>query len=56
MDSETREKAKNISHTLGSQAFANWYEGTYEDHITGEEDCKTPEEILVDIVRLFNLK
>jgi uncharacterized membrane protein len=41
---------------LMSQEFVDWYENTFMDHVTGEEKCKTREEILADIEQLIKDK
>lgn len=50
MDKETINK---IYDMLSSQRFFDWYGSTFEDHITGEEDAKSTEEIKDDIRRML---
>lgn len=48
--------AKQILETLSKQTFANWYNlGRFDDYITGELPRVSEDEILSDIVELFNL-
>lgn len=47
--------AKLILEGLSRQKFADWYNtGRFDDYITGEKPL-SEQEILADIVKLFNL-
>ena len=66
-----RDKAKNIYNTISSQRFADWYGcptddaygyscafrtgGDFELYICADQDAPSKEEILQQIVELFNL-
>ena len=47
--------AEKIYEVLMSEDFKKWYEDYFEDHVTGEEGCKTKEEILETIKEVFSL-
>jgi hypothetical protein len=62
-----RYKAENIYNTISSQRFADWYGcptddadgyrtgGDFELYICADQDAHSKEEILQQIVELFNL-
>lgn len=47
---------KKIYNILMSQEFVDWYEGEFMDHVTGETQCLSREEILEGINNIFELK
>ena len=49
---------QNIFNTLGSQRFADWYNGggNFDKWIMGELDAPTAEQIKKEIEQLFNIK
>ena len=50
------EASEVIYQVLTSRRFEKWYDnGAFTDHITGELDCKSKEEILKDIVDMFSI-
>jgi len=50
-----REKAEQIYNILSGQKFFNWFgdSGDWGKHIMGDDNCKTKEEILEDIQKIF---
>lgn len=60
---EKQEIIKLIRETLESQKFFEWYEGAFQDYITGETRCQTgisydedQKNIEKDIAKLFRIK
>lgn len=45
---------EKIYNALMSQKFVDWYTEAFEDHVTGEENCRTKEQIIQDITDIFN--
>lgn len=56
--------AETILHGLESESFRKWYEGpeildqdsAFANYIRGDEGCKSREEILEDIKRIFGVE
>ena len=44
-----------IFKTLSTEKFHQWYENTWADHIQSDDNCKSKDEIIVDIRDLFGL-
>lgn len=42
-----------VYEMLTKQRFVDWYEGKFVDHIGGEEDCASKQEILSDLKKLL---
>lgn len=59
LEAMTAELQKEISRViyegLMSQSFVDWEESDFRDHVHGEENCKTKEEIMEDIKTVFHL-
>lgn len=54
-DPEPNLEAEKIYEVVMSEDFRKWYETYFEDHVTGEEGCKSKEEILETIKEIFSL-
>ena len=55
MNEQQKRLAEKIFATFTLRSFWQWADGDFGDHIAGEKDAPTKEEILADIIKLFNL-
>ena len=55
MNEQHKRLAEKIFATFNRESFWQWADADLGDHIAGEKDAHTKEEILADIVKLFNL-
>lgn len=52
---QNRQLLEKIYNGIHKQTFADWHNREFEDHVTGEDNCRTKEQILADITKLFGL-
>ena len=45
-----------LYNLFSSQSFSDWYSGAFEEHISGDDNCKTKEEIMSDIEQMLGGK
>lgn len=43
-------KIADVLRMLESESFARWYNGEFEDYITGEEEAPTREQVIAFLV------
>ena len=55
MSEEQRKMAEIILSTLQRQKFADFYSGDFDKFISGDSEAKSKQEILEQIVKLFQL-
>lgn len=47
---------EQIRDALESQRFFDWYTKDFDSYLVGDTNCKTKEQILEDIRRIFRLE
>jgi len=47
--SQDQQAAKIFYSILMSQDFCDWYDVDFQNHVNGEENCKTREQIIQDL-------
>ena len=48
-DQQNEQAAKNLYNIIMGQEFCDWYEGDFQDHVIGEVNCKSRDEVIQDL-------